>query len=466
MAKAHPKIEVVPHFQVYLRIRPLVGLEAENADEKINFKLGKRKIGKVAISVENKTEKNGSSKVPGPLSPRSKMRERMTKRRKKAKHAFCGVGFSGVFNEQSTNQKLYLDCVDALVDHALAGQTSMIFAYGNTGSGKTHTVLGSKEEKGLYHMAAQKMCKAVSEANELNPDLKAYISIQFAELHLDKAYDLLDNRTECFIRENEGSFVFRRQGDENTDATGLETKFCTTIEEIANAVKNGVQHRVSGTSTFHTSSSRSHAKLVLQLTCKELEDIREQVVKFFWFWVLACNRQTKELPNIIKLSIGKLGKLNSKSELYKTLPFLTKDNAKTEFKSYESGFRWLFEQWKNWLQKRVKELPLMGGKVVLIDLAGSEHGTNDARDMKQTTQEKREGKKINLSLMALNEVFRQRADGGRPKYRESMLTKTLRDYLENKSCKCLMISTLSSSKENLKPSISTLNYASQLAKLS
>jgi len=470
MARAHPKVEVIPHFQVYLRIRPLVGLETERADEKTNFKLGKLMRGKVEISIENISEKNGNFKVSNPLTPRSKMRERMAKRRKKTKHAFCGVGFSGVFGEESTNQKVYVDCVDALVDHALAGKTSMIFAYGNTGSGKTHTILGSKGERGLYHMAAQRMCKAVSEANEVNPGLKASVSIQFAELHLDRAYDLLDNRTECYIRENEGSFVFRRQGDENTDATGLETKFCTTLEEIANAVKNGVQNRVSGTSTFHTESSRSHARLALEITCKELEDIREQIVKYFWFWVLATNRQTRELPNIIKLHIGKPGKLNGylnpKSELYKTLPFLTEDNAKTEFASYSDGFRWLFEQWKNWLQKRVKELPHMGGTIVLVDLAGSEHGTNDERDLKQTAQEKREGKKINLSLMALNEVFRQRAADGRPKYRECTLTKTLRDYLENQSCQCLMISTLSSSKENLKPSLSTLNYASQLAKLS
>jgi len=468
MAKAHPNTQVIPRFQVYLRIRPLVGWEAKKVDAKTRFKFGKRRRGKVEIEIENKSEceKNGSSRVSKALTPRSKLLERMAKRRKKTEHAFCGVGFNGVFGEESTNHKVYLECVDALVDHALVGQTSMIFAYGNTGSGKTHTILGSKGERGLYHMAAHKMCIAVSKANEADPGLKASISLKFAELHLDKAYDLLDDRTECFIRENEGSFVFRRQGDENTDATGLETKFCTSIEEIANAVKSGVQNRVSGTSTFHTESSRSHARLALEITCNELEDIREQIVKYFWFWVLANNRQTKELPNIIKLRIGKPAKLNPKCELYDTLPFLTEDNAKTEFTGYDEGYRWLFEQWKNWLEKRVKELPHMGGKVVLVDLAGSEHGTNDERDLKQTAQEKREGKKINLSLMALNEVFRQRAADGRPKYRESTLTKTLRDYLENDSCKCLMISTLSSSRENLKPSISTLNYASQLAKLS
>jgi len=137
---------------------------------------------------------------------------------------------------------------------------------------------------------------------------------------------------------------------------------------------------------------------------------------------------------------------------------------KIRFKSHRAGFKWIYDQWKQFHAERLAANPLMGGKLVLVDLAGSEHGRDSGRDLQQSVQEKREGKKINLSLMALNEVFRQKAKNERQNFRNATLTKALRDYLEDKECKNLMIANLSSSTSHTKQTVSTLNYACQLAK--
>merc|ERR550519_2025032 len=119
---------------------------------------------------------------------------KMSKRRKKNEHAYSSAEFHGFFTADQNNEHVYTNGCDALVDYVTSGKLSMMFAYGNTGSGKTHTILGGANEKGMYYMAAEKMCSLVQEANILDPELKASVRVQFAELHLNKAYDLLDKR--------------------------------------------------------------------------------------------------------------------------------------------------------------------------------------------------------------------------------------------------------------------------------
>ena len=76
------------------------------------------------------------------MSPRSKMAARMAKRKGKKSHAFNSAKFNGVFLEEHKNDTVFAESCEALTEYACSGKTSVIFAYGNTGSGKTHTILG------------------------------------------------------------------------------------------------------------------------------------------------------------------------------------------------------------------------------------------------------------------------------------------------------------------------------------
>jgi len=460
--KPSKRVEV-PNLQVCVRIRPLIGSELDHKDEKLNFNVVAFK-NKFQVAI--KAKKVDDAIPAKPTTPRSKMRARMARRRVKNEHAFSKVNFDHVFTEVSKNADVYAGC-DPVIDHLLNQKTSMIFAYGNTGTGKTHTILGYPGEQGLYHMAAEKMCNAVKALNDADPNLKACVRVQFIELYLDNAYDLLNNREECRLREGEdGRFHFRKSKGKQKDGCGLDNRFCSTVDEIEEVVKAGVGIRAMGNSNFHSQSSRSHAVLEMEIVCEEILNIRKKIAQYRSWWVQSCSAVKEGLPKLFDKHPSKSCVIfRIKSKYVKDLVWADADICKEKrFKAPRFAWKWVYYQWEKYHTERVAGISRMGSKLVLVDLAGSEHGRDVSRDLQQSAQEKREGKKINLSLMALNAVFRNKAQNEKQNFRDSTLTKALRDYLEDAECKNLMIATLSSAIGHMKQTVSTLNYASELAR--
>lgn len=84
----------------------------------------------------------------------------------------------------------YIHCVV----HVLRGKATC-FAYGQTGAGKTHTMLGSSPRRpGLYALAVRDIFAHLSTTHTLSP-LLVYVS--FFEIYRGQLYDLLDHRKRC-----------------------------------------------------------------------------------------------------------------------------------------------------------------------------------------------------------------------------------------------------------------------------
>lgn len=65
------------------------------------------------------------------------------------------------------------------------------FAYGQTGAGKTHTMLGSREQPGLYLLAAQEIF-SISQSGQYGSGLMVWVS--FFEIYCGQLFDLLNKR--------------------------------------------------------------------------------------------------------------------------------------------------------------------------------------------------------------------------------------------------------------------------------
>ncbi|CAB1456486.1 unnamed protein product [Pleuronectes platessa] len=108
--------------------------------------------------------------------------------------------FDQVFGEESSNEEVYQGTAYPLVQHMLNGGKATCFAYGQTGAGKTHTMLGSSAgEPGLYTLAVRDIFAHLSTSHTLAPLL---VYVTFFEIYCGQLYDLLDHRKRLFARED------------------------------------------------------------------------------------------------------------------------------------------------------------------------------------------------------------------------------------------------------------------------
>ena len=57
--------------------------------------------------------------------------------------------FASVYNDESTQRDIYQECVLPLLSNTIRGKNGSVFAYGPTGAGKTHTILGTETQPGI-----------------------------------------------------------------------------------------------------------------------------------------------------------------------------------------------------------------------------------------------------------------------------------------------------------------------------
>ena len=103
----------------------------------------------------------------------------------------------------------------------------------------------------------------------------------------------------------------------------------------------------------------------------------------------------------------------------------------------------------------------LGGKLVFVDLAGSEfYDAKNGLRPNQTVQEKQEGRQINTDLFALKEVIRARAQNlARVPFRSSPLTMVLRQHFQASSdTDSALILTMSPSVKEFAATMNTLKY--------
>ncbi|XP_071339147.1 kinesin-like protein KIF24 isoform X2 [Trachinotus anak] len=186
--------------------------------------------------------------------------------------------FDKVFGEESSNEEVYQRTAYPLVQHMLSGGKATCFAYGQTGAGKTHTMLGSSPRTpGLYALAAQDIFAHLSTTYTYSP-LLVYVS--FFEIYCGQLYDLLDRRKRLFARED---------GEKVVHIAGLLNVRVDSVSSLLEVISQGTEERTQGMSGVNPLSSRSHALLQIQL-----RGPNQQLAGRMWFVDLAGSERASD----------------------------------------------------------------------------------------------------------------------------------------------------------------------------
>ncbi|XP_037027783.1 kinesin-like protein KIF19 isoform X2 [Bradysia coprophila] len=173
-----------------------------------------------------------------------------------------------VFDEDSTQDEVYQTTTSPLIKDVLQGLSAAVFAYGATGSGKTHTMLGpnpkkaatpsselppkttSKQGDGLMVKAIDEIFRYVDESD--NPT-EFKVSISYLEIYNELIRDLLNPGGPLELRED-------NRGQRITVA-GLSEITAISRQEVIQLLLKGNKARTMEPTAANQTSSRSHALL-------------------------------------------------------------------------------------------------------------------------------------------------------------------------------------------------------------
>jgi kinesin family protein 2/24 len=170
-------------------------------------------------------------------------------------HAF---NFDLAFDENATNEQIYLQTVRPMIEAAFHKTKVTCFAYGQTGSGKTFTMMGNKKQiPGLYLLAAYDIFTLLQNYQGFS------IWISFYEIYCGKLFDLLNERKILTARED---------GKQNICITGLTEKNVPDLNILMQIIEYGLNSRTVGVTGANADSSRSHGIIQIKIKDSNLKD--------------------------------------------------------------------------------------------------------------------------------------------------------------------------------------------------
>uniref|UniRef100_A0A8B9TLX0 Kinesin family member 21A n=1 Tax=Anas platyrhynchos TaxID=8839 RepID=A0A8B9TLX0_ANAPL len=313
--------------------------------------------------------------------------------------------FDYVFNIDSQQEEIYIQCIEKLIEGCFEGYNATVFAYGQTGAGKTYTmgtgfdVNITEEEQGIISRAVKHLFRCIEEKKQAAikqglppPDFK--VNAQFLELYNEEILDLFDTTRDIDAKNKKSNIKIHEDSAGGIYTVGVTTRTVNGESEMMQCLKLGALSRTTASTQMNVQSSRSHAIFTIHL----------------------C--QTRVCP----------------------------DNATDNRIISESS--------------QMNEFETLTAKFHFVDLAGSER----LKRTGATGERAKEGISINCGLLALGNVISALGDKSKKAthvpYRDSKLTRLLQDSLGGNS-QTLMIACVSPSDRDFMETLNTLKYANR-----
>ncbi len=180
--------------------------------------------------------------------------------------------FDYVYAPGTSQRQVYDEIAFPLVESVFEGYNGTIFAYGQTGCGKTFTMMGVPEKselRGVIPNAFEHVFKLISTTG----DKKFLVRCSFLEIYNEEIRDLLgkDSSRKLEIREDPKSGIFVK------DLNMLQVK---SSGEISNCLDLGNKNRHVGETTMNQESSRSHCIFTVYVEIGEnMDDSKNKKIK-------------------------------------------------------------------------------------------------------------------------------------------------------------------------------------------
>lgn len=163
--------------------------------------------------------------------------------------------FDHVFEHDSNQKQVYCTIAKPVVESVLQGYNGTILAYGQTGTGKTHTMIGGPGElKGIIPRCMKEIFTTIKASESHSYSVK----VAFLQLYMEVLQDLIKPDPNNPVR-------IREDSDEGIYLAGLHWSDVTSVSECMNLLALGDKNRNVASTNMNANSSRSHAVYMVKL---------------------------------------------------------------------------------------------------------------------------------------------------------------------------------------------------------
>lgn len=181
--------------------------------------------------------------------------------------------FDSVYGDNSNQREVYDETAFPLIESVIEGYNGTIFAYGQTGCGKTHTMLGIKEDpeqKGIIPHAFDHIFGFI---DEKEGNTKFLVRASYLEIYNEEIRDLLSNKGKAKLNLSESK-------DKGVFVKNLTMIIVKSIPEIEKVMNEGTANRSVAETKMNKESSRSHSIFTIYIeTAVEDEKLDESKIK-------------------------------------------------------------------------------------------------------------------------------------------------------------------------------------------
>ena len=160
--------------------------------------------------------------------------------------------FDMCYDWTAKQRDIYTECASHIIENVLEGYNGTIFAYGQTGTGKTHTMTGverDENEMGIMPRSFRDIFQKIEGDSEQTQFL---IRASYLEIYNEEIRDLLSknpkNKLDLHEKPDSGVYV--------KDLSYFAVK---SVDEINDVLKIGMKNRSVGSTNMNAVSSRSHS---------------------------------------------------------------------------------------------------------------------------------------------------------------------------------------------------------------
>ncbi|XP_043120048.1 kinesin-like protein KIF1A isoform X7 [Puntigrus tetrazona] len=248
-------------------------------------------------------------------------------------------------------KQVYKDIGEEMLLHAFEGYNVCIFAYGQTGAGKSYTMMGKqeKDQEGIIPLLCEDLFTKISDNNDNS--MSYSVEVSYMEIYCERVRDLLNPK-------NKGNLRVREHPLMGPYVEDLSKLAVTSYNDIQDLMDSGNKARTVAATNMNETSSRSHAVFNIIFTQKrhdsDTDNTSEKVSKISLVDLAGSERadstgakgtRLKEGANINK-SLTTLGKVISALAEIDSAPNKNKKKKKVEsFIPYrDSVLTWLLRE--------------------------------------------------------------------------------------------------------------------------